>query len=43
MEKLYSIIVGPDPDGLFTHGFCDDRMARGIYAALGVEKQTEQI
>lgn len=30
--------------GLFTHGFCDDRMARGIYAtALGVEKQTEQI
>lgn len=30
--------------GLFTYGFCDDRMARGIYAAaLGVEKQTEQI
>ena len=30
--------------GLFTHGFCDDRMARDIYAtALGVEKQTEQI
>lgn len=30
--------------GLFTYGFCDDRMARGIYAAaLGVEKQTEKI
>lgn len=30
--------------GLFTSGFCDDRMARDIYAtALGVEKQSEQI
>lgn len=27
--------------GLFTYGFCDDRMARGIYAtALGVENQS---
>lgn len=30
--------------GLFTDGFCDDRMACGIYATvLGVEKQSEQI